>query len=71
MHYSFADVVAGSVAGATALLVVGFFVWFAASKGYGAVKVWGFVLGWWLVILAIIFVLASIWGPHGAMTLQT
>ena len=35
----------------TVLAVLAFFVFFAASKSQGRLKLFGYVLGWWLIML--------------------
>ena len=46
------------VAHVTLVLVLAFFVLFAAGKAEGFAKLLGTVLGWWLVVLAVLFVAA-------------
>ena len=45
---------------ATALAVLGFFVLFAASRSAGLLKRFGYVLGWWLFILAVLALVAGV-----------
>ncbi len=42
----------GGLLHATALAVLAFFVWFAAARATGWLKLFGKVLGMWLVVLA-------------------
>lgn len=35
----------------TVLTVLAFFVFFAASKSQGRLRLFGYVLGWWLIML--------------------
>ncbi len=44
----------GAVLHATGAAIVVFFIWFAASKASGLLKTFGVLLGWWLVLLAIV-----------------
>ncbi len=53
----------GALLHATAILVIAFFVWFAASRASGLLRLFGGVLGLWLLVLA---VLAIVFGASGA-----
>jgi len=63
----------GGLLHATAVLIIGFFVLFAASKSQGLLKLIGNLLGVWLFILAVLAVIApvlmggpgaGVMGPH-------
>ena len=49
----------GGLLHATLLAVVGFFVLFAASRATGIVKRIGDVLGWWLLLLALLAIVGG------------
>lgn len=51
------------VAHITGLLVLAFFVLFAAGKAEGFVRLLGTILGWWLVILAVLLIVACVTRP--------
>lgn len=51
------------VAHVTILLVLAFFILFAAEKADGFVKLLGTVLGWWLIIVAVLIVVACVTRP--------
>lgn len=55
--------IAGVVLHATAMAVIGFFVLFAASKASGLVRAVGTALGWWLWLLAALFVVCALARP--------
>ncbi|HEV2362751.1 MAG TPA: hypothetical protein VGS12_00990 [Caulobacteraceae bacterium] len=68
----------GALLHATAILVIAFFVWFAASRASGLLRLFGGILGLWLVVLAVLAVVFGAsgagkrwahpgWGPHGPM----
>ena len=44
----------GGLLHATAVLVIAFFVWFAAARATGPLRLLGIVLGWWLVVVAVV-----------------
>jgi hypothetical protein len=52
---------------ATAVLVIAFFVWFAASRSDGLLKTLGRVLGAWLIVVAVALIVFGFVGPkhHG------
>jgi hypothetical protein len=52
----------GGLLHATALLVIAFFVWFAAAGAHGWLRLFGRMLGFWLVILAIASILFGLFG---------
>lgn len=63
---------------ATALVIAGYFVWFAASKAEGRLKTAGNVIAGWCAVFAVVLAIAGItsafmhqgWaahGPRGAM----
>lgn len=51
------------VAHITVLLILAFFVLFAAERAQGFVKLLGTVLGWWLVIVAVVIVVGCVTRP--------
>ncbi len=51
------------VAHITILLIVAFFILFAASKAEGLVKLLGMLLGGWLVLVAVLIVVACVTRP--------
>ena len=53
----------GAVLHATVMLVLAFFVLFAASKADGLVKTLGNLLGGWLVILAVLAIVGAATAP--------
>jgi hypothetical protein len=65
----------GGILHATAMVVLAFFVWFAAARSTGLLKLLGTLLGWWLVLLAAASLLFAatgmggrhmgVWGMHG------
>jgi hypothetical protein len=55
--------IAGVVLHATAMAVIGFFVLFAASKASGIVRAVGTALGWWLWLLAALFIVCALARP--------
>ena len=60
--------IAHFVAHITGLLVIAFFVFFAASKADGLIKLFGMLMGAWLVIIAVLMVVAGVMhagGWHG------
>ena len=56
-------IIVGAVFHATAILVLAFFVLFAASKAEGLVKTLGNLLGGWLVILAVLAIVSAAIAP--------
>lgn len=48
---------------ATVVLVIAFFVWFAASKSDGLLKTLGRVLGAWLIVVAVASIIFGFIGP--------
>jgi hypothetical protein len=52
----------GGVLHATLLLVVAFFIWFAAARATGWLRLFGKILGMWLVVLAIASILLGLFG---------
>ncbi len=52
----------GGLLHGTALAVLAFFVWFAAAKAHGWLRLFGRMLGFWLVILAICSILFGLFG---------
>lgn len=58
---------------ATALVIAGYFVWFAASKADGRLKIAGNIIAGWCAVFAVVLVIAGItsafmhprWGGHG------
>ncbi len=64
----------GGLLHGTALAVFAFFVWFAAARAHGWLRLFGRMLGFWLVILAIASILFGLlargpppyWPPPGA-----
>jgi hypothetical protein len=55
--------IVGGVLHATALVVLAFFVWFAAARSMGWLKLLGNVLGAWLVIVGVAGVLMALLAP--------
>lgn len=53
----------GAVLHPTAFAVVGFFVWFAASRTEGVLRLLGAVLGAWLYLLAVLAIVAAVAAP--------
>jgi hypothetical protein len=57
----------GGVLHATAVAIVAFFVFFAASRSTGLLQAFGRLLGWWLILLAfasIAFAASGMGGKH-------
>jgi hypothetical protein len=56
---------------ATALLVIAFFIWFAASRSDGLLRTLGRILSVWLILLAVASIIFGIVAPkhhmHGWM----
>ena len=51
---------------ATALAVLAFFIWFAAAHTTGLLRLFGFILGAWIALLAIAcVVMPVVWPGHG------
>jgi hypothetical protein len=55
----------GGLLHGTALAVFAFFVWFAAARAHGWLRLFGRMLGFWLVILAIASILFGLFAPAG------
>jgi hypothetical protein len=53
----------GGLLHATALVVFAFFVWFAAARSTGWLKMLGNVLGAWLVIIGVVGLVMAIIAP--------
>ncbi|MDE2466315.1 MAG: hypothetical protein KGO02_21770 [Alphaproteobacteria bacterium] len=53
----------GAVLHATAFAVVGFFVWFAASRTEGVLRLLGALLGAWLYLLVVLAIVAAVAVP--------
>jgi hypothetical protein len=52
-----------AVAHVTILLILAFFVLFAAGKADGFAKLLGTLLGWWLVLVAVLMLVAHLTAP--------
>jgi len=52
----------GGLLHATVLAVLAFFVWFAAARASGWLRLFGRMLGFWLVILAVASLLFGLFG---------
>lgn len=55
----------GGLLHATALAVLAFFVWFAAARAMGWLRLFGKILGMWLAVLAIASILFGLFAPAG------
>jgi hypothetical protein len=53
----------GAVLHATAIAVIAFFVLFTASKTEGLLRIFGHILGIWLVVLAVLAIVGALLGP--------
>ena len=59
--------IVGGILHATAVIVIAFFVLFAASKASGWLKILGTILGGWLIVLAILGIVIAAVAPSMGM----